>query len=248
MACGILVPWPGIEPASPAVEAQTLNHWTTSKVPSVFILFDFSSIYHTPSFSGLSSSVSVPHTLLNILLPFCVLPLSSSAHSASSHLTSIGVSQGSVCSFSSSSLICQMAFISHLCVVCTPAYITSRFSVPDRSKTELWLPPLPAPNLFLPLVPSHQLMAAQSIWLLKSPHRSNPWFPVLPSLPTTTFSFSASHVISPLNILWVWPFISVPFATLAQTFSFMHGLFPLISSVDLLSVGSPCSTETPEIV
>ena len=59
MACGILVPWPGIEPASPAVEAQTLNHWTTSKVPSFFILFDFSSIYHTPSFSGLSSSVSV---------------------------------------------------------------------------------------------------------------------------------------------------------------------------------------------
>lgn len=106
MACGILVPWPGIEPASPAVEAQTLNHWTTSKVPSFFILFDFSSIYHTPSFSELSSSVSVPNTLLNILLPFCVLPLSSSASSASSsHLTSIGVSQGSVCSFSSSNLI-----------------------------------------------------------------------------------------------------------------------------------------------
>ena len=28
-ACGILVPQPGIEPASPAWEAQSLNHWTT---------------------------------------------------------------------------------------------------------------------------------------------------------------------------------------------------------------------------
>ena len=32
-ACGILVPHPGIEPASPAMEAQSLNHWVTSKVP-----------------------------------------------------------------------------------------------------------------------------------------------------------------------------------------------------------------------
>ena len=38
-ACGILVPQPGIEPTSPAVEAQSLNHWTTSEV-SRFILLN----------------------------------------------------------------------------------------------------------------------------------------------------------------------------------------------------------------
>ena len=32
MACGILVPRPGIEPVSPALEAQNLNHWTISEV------------------------------------------------------------------------------------------------------------------------------------------------------------------------------------------------------------------------
>ena len=32
-ACGILVPGPGIEPVSPAVEAQTPNHWTAREFP-----------------------------------------------------------------------------------------------------------------------------------------------------------------------------------------------------------------------
>ena len=31
-ACGILVPQPGTEPVPPAVEAQSLNHWTTREV------------------------------------------------------------------------------------------------------------------------------------------------------------------------------------------------------------------------
>ena len=31
--CGILVPWPGIKPVSPAMEAQSLNPWTTREVP-----------------------------------------------------------------------------------------------------------------------------------------------------------------------------------------------------------------------
>ena len=35
-ACGILVPQPGIEPALPAVEAWSLNHWTTREVPIFF--------------------------------------------------------------------------------------------------------------------------------------------------------------------------------------------------------------------
>ena len=33
MACGILVPQPGIEPTPPAVEAQSRNHWTAREVP-----------------------------------------------------------------------------------------------------------------------------------------------------------------------------------------------------------------------
>ena len=32
-ACGILVPQPGIEPMSPAMEAQSLNYWITREVP-----------------------------------------------------------------------------------------------------------------------------------------------------------------------------------------------------------------------
>ena len=31
--CGILIPWPVIEPIRPAVEVQSLNHWTTWEVP-----------------------------------------------------------------------------------------------------------------------------------------------------------------------------------------------------------------------
>ena len=34
MACGILVAGPGIKPAPPAVEAQSLNPWTTREVPN----------------------------------------------------------------------------------------------------------------------------------------------------------------------------------------------------------------------
>ena len=33
LACGVLVPWSGMEPPPPAMEAQSLNHWTTKEVP-----------------------------------------------------------------------------------------------------------------------------------------------------------------------------------------------------------------------
>ena len=36
-ACGILVPQPGIEPTPPAVEVQSVNHWTTREVPFIVI-------------------------------------------------------------------------------------------------------------------------------------------------------------------------------------------------------------------
>ena len=33
VACRILVPWPGIEPVTPALGACSLNHWTTREIP-----------------------------------------------------------------------------------------------------------------------------------------------------------------------------------------------------------------------
>ena len=36
-ACGILAPWPGIEPALSASEGKILNHWTARDVPWVFV-------------------------------------------------------------------------------------------------------------------------------------------------------------------------------------------------------------------
>ena len=35
VACGTLVPQPGTEPAPPALAVQSLNHWTTGKVPQL---------------------------------------------------------------------------------------------------------------------------------------------------------------------------------------------------------------------
>lgn len=32
-ACGVLVPWPGVEPVLPAVEAPGPDHWTSREVP-----------------------------------------------------------------------------------------------------------------------------------------------------------------------------------------------------------------------
>ena len=34
-SCGILTPHSGIEPASRALEARSLNHWTAREVPSI---------------------------------------------------------------------------------------------------------------------------------------------------------------------------------------------------------------------
>ena len=34
LACRVLVPQPGIEPKSPTVEVQSLNHWTIREFPS----------------------------------------------------------------------------------------------------------------------------------------------------------------------------------------------------------------------
>ena len=37
-ACGVLVPWPGIEPVPPAVEVRNPNHWTAREFPVILVL------------------------------------------------------------------------------------------------------------------------------------------------------------------------------------------------------------------
>ena len=37
MACGILVPGPGIEPTAPALAVQSLNHWSTRDIPHILM-------------------------------------------------------------------------------------------------------------------------------------------------------------------------------------------------------------------
>ena len=44
-ACGILVPKPGIEPMLPAVESQSLNHWTLPEIQASPWLSILSVIY-----------------------------------------------------------------------------------------------------------------------------------------------------------------------------------------------------------
>ena len=40
MVYRLLVPWPGIKPMPPALEAWSLNHWTLKKVPH-FLLNEY---------------------------------------------------------------------------------------------------------------------------------------------------------------------------------------------------------------
>ena len=46
MACGILVPQPGIKPTPPVLKAQHLNHWTTREVQVSLILIPLFSDKH----------------------------------------------------------------------------------------------------------------------------------------------------------------------------------------------------------
>ena len=58
-ACRIVVSWPEIEPALPAVEVQSLNHWTTrevSKYPYSWVNLD--------SYVDLQPDAQVSHTSL----------------------------------------------------------------------------------------------------------------------------------------------------------------------------------------
>ena len=38
-SCGIIVPWPGIEPTPYTMKAQSFNHWTAGEFPEAFLYF-----------------------------------------------------------------------------------------------------------------------------------------------------------------------------------------------------------------
>ena len=51
VVCRILVPWPGIEPVSPAVEAQSLNLCTSREVSLCFFFVFVFVFFNTKAFS-----------------------------------------------------------------------------------------------------------------------------------------------------------------------------------------------------
>ena len=74
MACGILVPQPGIEPTPPAVEAQSLTHWTAREVPkkiffkemtklTMMVAFSSRCVAFGPVFRGGWAAVTITHPL-----------------------------------------------------------------------------------------------------------------------------------------------------------------------------------------
>ena len=75
MACGILVPQPGIGPTAPAVEVCSLNPWTAREVPGW--QFSLSCLYWWENW-GQRETVTVPqHSMASVssfvfLLPSCL--------------------------------------------------------------------------------------------------------------------------------------------------------------------------------
>ena len=61
--CGILVPWPGIEPTLPAVEAQSLNHWITKQVSCCCCCCSFSHVRLCDPIDGSPLGSAVPGIL-----------------------------------------------------------------------------------------------------------------------------------------------------------------------------------------
>ena len=67
MARGILVPHPGIEPVPSAVEAWTVNCWTTRKVPFIYLFLVLKTASVKPD-----SEYLVPEVELRVCVCVCV--------------------------------------------------------------------------------------------------------------------------------------------------------------------------------
>ena len=66
-----LVPWPGMEPGPPALETQTLSHWTTREVPVYLLLcfFPFCTFFlEMSSVLSFNSSVGFSSSPLSFLI------------------------------------------------------------------------------------------------------------------------------------------------------------------------------------
>ena len=65
VACGILVPQPGIKPMPPAVGVWSLNHWTTREVPITLFL----EYFHVQLSPCLPAASCVPTSTARCLCP-----------------------------------------------------------------------------------------------------------------------------------------------------------------------------------
>ena len=97
MACGILVPRPGMEPGPSAVKAPTPNHWTTRELPNNFFLFNsWKAPSWLPNPSGkLTRSVDLPLRNTQLGIKFLGLPITSENHPLSPGWTVQGKNRGS---------------------------------------------------------------------------------------------------------------------------------------------------------
>ena len=62
VACGILVPWPGMEPVPPVMKVRSLNHWTTREVLDLSFMSSNSLL--------VTLSWAPTHQYLNLEIPF----------------------------------------------------------------------------------------------------------------------------------------------------------------------------------
>ena len=78
--CGILVPWPGIEPVPPAVEVQSLSHWTAREVPHLCTFLTLLSMFLHLVSSGCREQEYSCHMFFKTL-PFLRSGMSQALHS-----------------------------------------------------------------------------------------------------------------------------------------------------------------------
>ena len=70
MACGILIPWPGVEPVPPALEGRVLNTGLPKKSKIFFYSIEVQLIYNIIFISGVRQSDSIfftDHTPLKVI-------------------------------------------------------------------------------------------------------------------------------------------------------------------------------------
>ena len=68
VACGIFIPWPGVEPTRPTTATQSPNHWTAREVPENAIIsaeksYWIRSVYFEPNRYILSVSLLIIFTI-----------------------------------------------------------------------------------------------------------------------------------------------------------------------------------------